>query len=294
MKGISVIIPTIHRTDFVLNTLEDLSKQKFEFAYEVLVVDQSKVIDQKVKDFCATVNNMKYYHITFFKGLPEARNFGAANSAYEMLLFLDDDIKCESNLLKEHYAVLQQSDIGVVAGGITEKFEKNKDTKIGVFNKLKAHPLGGFHIKAKKEVDHARGCNFSVKKSVYDEVGGVDENLTVGAALYEETDFCLRVKKGGYKIYFNYDAHIYHLVAPTGGCRVEEIDKYIYSLSRNKTIIISRYLPLLFVFSAKLYLLRLIISYAFAYKSFSVFKAYNKGVCEGKKVGRLPVKRSYA
>lgn len=293
MKGISVIIPTLHRTDFVLKTLQDLVAQKFQLSFEVLVIDQSQDIDKKVKDFCEAQTYIKYHHITFFKGLPEARNYGASKSKYEVLLFLDDDIECEADLLQEHYKSIQKSGVGVIAGGITEKFKENKKVKVGVFIKRIAHPLRGFHIKTKQEVDHAGGGNFSVKKTVYDEVGGVDENLTVGAALYEETDFCLRVKKEGYTIYFNYDAHVYHLAAPSGGCRVEEIDRYIYSLSRNKTIIIQRYLSVVHKFSAKAYLLRLILSYALAYKSLSVLKAYLNGVQEGKRVGGLTVKRTY-
>ena len=34
--------------------------------------------------------------------------------------------------------------------------------------------------------------------------------------LYEETEICLRVKELGYKVFFNYDAHVWHLAADTG------------------------------------------------------------------------------
>lgn len=293
MKGISVIVPTLNRTDFLLKTLQDLVEQKFELLFEILVIDQSSSIDKKSKNFCKKYDYIKYEHITFFKGLPEARNYGASKSKYDLLLFLDDDIECGANLLQEHYNTLKKPNVGVVAGGITEKFKENRDTKIGFFNKWIAQPLRGFHQKAAKEVDHAGGGNFSVKKSIYNLVGGVDEYLTVGAALYEETDFCLRVKQHGAIIYYNYEAHVYHLAAKTGGCRVDEIDRYIFSLSRNKTIIIHRYLAVFYMISAKAYLLRLVMSYAYAYKSKAVFKAYIKGVREGKRVANKKVKRTY-
>jgi len=35
-------------------------------------------------------------------------------------------------------------------------------------------------------------------------------NPNYGAALYEETEICLRVKELGYKVFFNYDAHVWH------------------------------------------------------------------------------------
>lgn len=243
MKSFSIIIPTLNRTKFLLNTLKDLVNQIYVPGFEILIIDQSIQLDQKVKDFCLGYDFIDYHYITHFRGLPEARNYGAQQAKHPYLLFLDDDIECKSNLLKEHAKVLQQESIGVCAGGITEAYKANKEQPIGKFIWYSATPLRGFHKKENKEVDHAGGGNFSVKKQIYLSVNGVDELLTKGAALYEETDFCLRVKKAGYKIYFNYDAHVTHLAAATGGCRVPEIDKYIFSLSRNRSLLIERHLP---------------------------------------------------
>ena len=41
---------------------------------------------------------IKYYHVTEFRGLPEARNFGVQHTQYAYILFLDDDIECDCNL----------------------------------------------------------------------------------------------------------------------------------------------------------------------------------------------------
>lgn len=123
-----------------------------------------------------------------------------------------------------------------------------------------------------------------------EKVNGIDENLTKGAALYEETDFCLRAKAAGYKIYFNYKAHIFHLVAATGGCRVTEIDKYIYNFSRNRAIIIVRHLRWYHKLTAYLYLLKLILAYTIAYRKYELFKTGTKGIAEGLKVGNMSVK----
>lgn len=284
MKGFSVIIPTLNRTSFLINTLKDLVCQEFDLSFEIIVVDQSEQQDTAVIALAEEYSKIKYHHITHFKGLPEARNYGASIAQYEYLLYLDDDIECDKNLLEQHFLFLDREDIGIVAGGITEKFNANADCVIGKFAKLTATPLRGFHKNEQKEVDHAGGGNFSIKKSVFDVVGGVDEQLSKGAALYEETDICLRVKKAGYKIFFNYKAHMFHLAAQTGGCRVPEISKYIYSLSRNRTIIIERYLPWQYKVTAKLYLLKLLFSYAKAYRNKSIFKSYFNGKKEGKEV----------
>ena len=290
MKSFSIIIPTLNRTDFLLATLKDIIAQEYLPGFEIIIVDQSHKQDNIIKIFCNNYSYIHYHYITHFRGLPEARNYGAKQAINPYLLFIDDDIRCEPKLLAEHGNTLLKEHAAVVAGGITEKYKANSKASIGKFNKITATPLRGFHQKSYQEVDHAAGGNFSVKKEIYMKVGGIDENLSKGAALYEETDFCLRVKKAGYKIFYNYNAHVIHLAADSGGCRVPKIEKYIFSMVRNRSIIIHRYLPWYFQVSAHLYLLKLVISYMIVYKSIAILGNYLAGIKEGKYIGQLRIK----
>lgn len=284
MSGFSVIIPTLARTTFVINTLKDLAQQEFKHPFEIIVVDQSQQRDDAVVAFAKAYSYINYHFITHFKGLPEARNYGVSVSKYDYILFLDDDINCGPNLLHEHFESLNTKKVGIVAGGITERFNGNIDCEVGKFVKYSASPLRGFHKDVEKEVDHAGGGNFSIKKSIFKEVGGVDEHLTKGAALYEETDLCIRVIKAGHLIVYNYKAHMYHLAAETGGCREPDIHRYIFALSRNRSVIIKRYLPWYYRLTANLYLLKLVLAYSRGYRDLSLYKSYKKGRKEGRKV----------
>ncbi len=291
MKPFSVIIATLNRTDFLLATLKDIVVQEYEPGFEVIIVDQSQMEDRTIQNFCKDYPFIHYHYITHFRGLPEARNYGAKQAKNPYLLFIDDDIQCEPDLLTEHGNTLLKKNTALVAGGVTEKNKANKGKgSIGKFDKITATPRRGFHQKGYQEVDHAIGCNFSVIKEIFMKLGGIDENLSKGAALYEELDFCLRLKKEGYRIFFNYNAHLMHLVADTGGCRVPDIRKYVFSLARNRSIIIQRYLPWYFQFSAHLYLLRLVISFMVVYKSIAVLRSYRKGIKEGKYIGKSEIK----
>lgn len=286
MSGITVVIPTLNRTNFLINTLKDLINQKCDFPFEILVVDQSKVEDKEVVEFAKEYSAIKYHYITTFRGLPEARNYGASVAKYGFLLYLDDDISCNPNLLTEHYKTLLIEDVGMVAGGITEKNNPNIGKKVGHFIKWSATPITGFHLKGEQIVTHVKGCNFSIKKEDFIKNVGIDQSLTKGAALYEELDLCLRLGKKGKKIKFQSSAHVVHHAAPSGGCRVPDIIKYIKSLSRNRSIIIGRHLPWYFKITAHLYLFRLVISYMITYRKIEVFKSYFNGVVEGNKVAK--------
>ena len=294
MFSFSIIIPTLNRTEYLLNTLQDLVGQNYSPGFEILVIDQSEKPDKEVQVFADKNTVVKYHFITEFRGLPEARNYGAQLAKYPYLLYVDDDISCKDNLLQEHANILEKETVGVCAGGITEAYKTNKEQPVGKFIWQSATPLRGFHKHEKKEVDHAGGGNFSVKRAVYLEVKGIDEQLTKGAALYEETDFCLRVKKAGYQIYFNYDAHVTHLAAETGGCRVPEIEKYIFSLSRNRSLLIERHLSWYYKISAHLYLLKLVAAYYKAYRKSGIWQNYKAGKKEGKALGKLNIKNEQA
>ena len=121
MKGISVILPTLNRTDFLKQTLDCLVLQEFKHPFEIIIVDQSTNEDVLIKEYAEGIDFIKYYYITSFRGLPEARNFGWQQSSYNYILYLDDDITCKPNLLSEHYKFLKKPEVAVVAGGDNRK-----------------------------------------------------------------------------------------------------------------------------------------------------------------------------
>jgi GT2 family glycosyltransferase len=59
-----------------------------------------------------------------------------------------------------------------------------------------------------REVQVVTGCYLLVRKVALDKIGGLDEGFFMYA---EETDFCFRVKKAGWQIFFSPTAEIIHL-----------------------------------------------------------------------------------
>jgi len=51
-----------------------------------------------------------------------------------------------------------------------------------------------------REVGFVSGCLMLIKKEVFEKVGLLPEEYFM---YYEDTDFCLSVLEGGYKIYYN-------------------------------------------------------------------------------------------
>jgi len=282
---VSVIIPTLNRHYVLLDTLKDILNQKFE-DYEVLVVDQSDEIPREIFDFVKKYKNrIKYFYKLPFKGLPQARNFGFQFAQGDILIYIDDDIRTDNMFIKNHFDIFNDSKIGVSGGKVIEEGMGNGN-KVGKFNPWTFKITTNFANDSFQKVDHIKGCNFAVKKSVLNEINGFDEKLSIGAALYEELEMNLRVRKKGYKIVFNPKAALRHLVAPSGGCRVKDIPKYMFGLAHNRTLIINRHLKIYQKPFAYLRLMLLGLSYSKLDKSIKPLISTLKGIKQGIKSGK--------
>jgi GT2 family glycosyltransferase len=77
------------------------------------------------------------------------------------------------------------------------------------------------------EVDYVVGCGLLVKRAVLERVGLLDERYFL---YYEETDFCARVRKAGWRIVTEPSARLWHKVSRTTGT---ESELTLYYMRRN-------------------------------------------------------------
>jgi GT2 family glycosyltransferase len=286
-QGISVVVPTLNRGSYLIDTLRDLLAQDYR-PLEILVVDQSHQEDAKLLDLVFRHSGLISYHKVPFRGLPLARNYGWQHAKYEAVVFVDDDIRCGPSLVAEHFRGLTQPNIGMVAGGIDERLSSEDSSAPGRFNPWTATPQRGFNATGDCLVKHVPGGNFSAWRPVLKAAGGFDEALALGAALYEETELCLRVRKCGFHIYFNGSARLQHLAAGNGGCRVPDLPKYMGSLAHNRAILIRRHLRWFQTPVAYLRLFLLFVSYAAHYHTLRVFRPGIAGFLRGVQAAKMP------
>lgn len=286
----SVVIATLNRGPYLLQTLRDLVEQA-QRPLELLVVDQSPAPSPDLLELVASHRELINYHHVSFRGLPLARNYGWQRARYENIVFVDDDVRCGPELVSEHVRSLSDPSVGVVAGGVDE-LSSDRSGVVGGFNRWLVSPLGAFGATGEFDVTSAKGCNFSLRRSVLREVGGVDELLNVGAALHEETELCLRVAALGYRVRFNGRARLLHLAAPSGGCRVSEPRRYVRALFHNRGVLIRRHLRAYHCPTAFARLLLLGGAYARANADLGVLAAAAEGCIEGLRDGRRPAQCS--
>ena len=286
--GVTVIVPTLNRGRYLIDTLHDLLAQEHR-PLEILVVDQAPEETGAVRELVRKYHDLISYHRVPFRGLPLARNYGWQKAKYEAIVFVDDDIRCGVSLVSEHLRGLTQPNVGMVAGGIDERISSKEQTATpGKFNFWTGTPVRSFGATGRYFVQHVAGCNFSIWRPVLQAAGGFDEALSTGAALYEETELCLRVQKLGLDISFNGSARLQHLAADKGGCRVPDLPEYLSSLAHNRAILIRRNLRWFQIPVACLRLFLLFVSYAVHYRTLGIFRPGIAGFASGLRAAKQP------
>jgi glycosyltransferase involved in cell wall biosynthesis len=195
--NISVIIPTFRREQVLLDTLSGLIKQ-IEPGDEILVMDQTPLHEHKTESQLGSWNSGGTIRWIRLKepSIPGSMNQGALEAKNELLLFLDDDIIPDADLLNGHRQAYRAQDTWAVVGGVTQPGQTDDA----------------------RQVTEVMAGNLSVLRSRFLDVGGFDENFKAVAYRFEK-EFGERLVERGGKILFEPSAGIRHLQAGTGGVR---------------------------------------------------------------------------
>ena len=228
---ISVIIPTYQREEPLRDTINDILQQDYPH-FEILVVDQTAQHQPEIQTFLADLAAAQKIHWwrLVWASLPGARNYGVRRARGEIVLFIDDDVRLETGFLAAHARnYLERPEVGAVAGRVFDRMKLSESENYGEYTIEDLPPeandpaIAWYHfdlvhtIKAQPVIS-ARGCNMSFRREIFTKFGLRFDERFRGSAVREESDFCLRLRKTGYQIWFDPAAHLVHLGEETGGC----------------------------------------------------------------------------
>ncbi len=247
---ISVIIPTYCREETLQDSLEDVLKQDYA-NFEVLLVDQTPKHQPEIETYLenlATAGKIKWFRLDW-ASLPGARNYGVRRSEGEIIVFIDDDVKLPPEFLAAHVKnYLQNPELGAVAGRVFDRMKladsaarkTQEDGNVQVIEYLPPQAMDPgiawyyidlVHTIKPQQVLTARGCNMSFRREIFTKYGLRFDERFRGSAVREESDFCLRIRKTGYQIWYDPDASLEHLGEETGGCHDISMRSLKYQLT---------------------------------------------------------------
>ena len=226
---ISVVIPTYNREQTLRETLAGLMRQDYP-NFEVLVIDQTHTHESETQVYLeqlANAGKIKWFQVNW-ANLPGARNYAVRRAVGDIILFIDDDVELPNGFLAAHACnYLEKPDVGCVAGRVFDRMKLGDSGGDLAIEYLPPEAMDAgiawyfidlVHTVKPQQVLSARGCNMSFRKQVFAEHGLSFDERFAGSAVREESDFCLKLRSTGLKIWYDPNACLVHLGEESGGC----------------------------------------------------------------------------
>jgi GT2 family glycosyltransferase len=212
---ITIAIPTYNRGAILVETVSRLLPLEPR-PYDFIIVDQTRAHPPEVENALQRWSDET--EITWLvlpePSIPGAMNSALLNASSPLVLFLDDDIIPDTNLIRAHIDAHRDENIWAVAGQVLQPGEQPEEPR----NRGTEDLEFPFNSTQGRFITNVMAGNLSVKRERALQIGGFDRNF-VGAAYRFETDFAMRIAAAGGKIWFEPAAVIRHLQLSTGGLR---------------------------------------------------------------------------
>lgn len=232
---ISIVIPNKDHVEDLRRCITSIEKKSTWKNYEIVVVENNSV-EQSIRDYYKELESDPKVKIVTYEGgfnYSMINNVGVKETKGEYLLFLNNDTEVISpDWMEQLLMYAQRKDVGAV--GAKLYYADNTIQHAGVVIGLGAHRSAGHtHYKMPREhlgymgrlcyaqdVTAVTGACLMVKKSIYEEVDGLDESFTISL---NDVDLCLKIREKGYLNIFTPFAELYHYESKTRG--MEEGEK---------------------------------------------------------------------
>lgn len=219
--GISVAIPTYGREKELVDTVRSLLDRQTFKNFELLVVDQSPRHTPGTDLFLQSISDARFrYFRTTPPSVPMAKNFALKNARSPYMIFLDDDIIPDPQLIGIYVDTFSEMPhVSAIAGRVLQDGFPIKKNVLKFDQYAESH--GVFTATEPGYTNAFPGGNCAVRIKEALDLGGFDTRYKDNS-FREENDLSIRMARSGHLIFFQPRSRIFHLSAPYGGCRVRE------------------------------------------------------------------------
>ena len=224
---ISIVIANKDHTEDLKRCISSIIEKSTYENYEIIVVENNST-SEEIFAYYKELAEIEQVKVVTYKALSEnegfnysaVNNFGVSHATGDYLLLLNNDTQVITvNWMEELLMYAQREDVGAVGGKL---YYGNKTIQhAGVVLALGAHRTAGHsHYGQHREnlgymgrlcyaqnVSAVTGACLLVKKSLFDEVGGLDEGFAISL---NDVDFCLKLREKGLLNVFTPFAELYH------------------------------------------------------------------------------------
>lgn len=205
--AISVVVPTAGRREEALTAcLAALAGQRGEVDFELVLVDDGAPASLSVADFPAPLTGTVI--ATGGRGAAEARNAGARAARGDLLVFVDDDVIAEPDMLAAHRLRHAETDVDTVVVGPYMPRPRNRSLAANTASLWWSDFFAGMENAMKQTFVSVLTGNLSVPRATFLETGGFDESLP--SARREDWEWGLRLLEADIPIEYEPQAAAFH------------------------------------------------------------------------------------
>lgn len=238
---VSIVIPNKNHREDLEKCIESIRLKSTYSNYEIIIVENNST-EESIFAYYKELEQQKNIRVITYQGefnYSKINNLGVKEAKGEYLLLLNNDIKIISpDWIEELLMHAQRKEVGAVGAKLF--YPDNTIQHAGIVIGLGAHRSAGHtHYGMPKEnlgymgrlcytqnVTAVTGACMMVKKSLYEEVGGLDEEFKVAL---NDVDFCLKLRKKGYLNIFTPFAEAFHFESKSRGFEDSKAKKERYT-----------------------------------------------------------------
>lgn len=226
---ISIVIANKDHTEDLSRCVASILDQSTYENYEIIIVENNSVT-QEIQAYYKEMEKHPRIRIVTWQGefnYSKINNYGVSFAEGEYILLLNNDTQViTANWMEELLMYAQRTDVGAV--GAKLYYEDRTIQHAGIVIGLGAHRTAGHtHYRVNYEnvgymgrlcyaqdVTAVTGACLLVRKALYEQAGGLDENFAVAL---NDVDFCLKLRELGYLNVMNPYAQLYHFESKSRG-----------------------------------------------------------------------------
>jgi len=213
---ISIIVLSYNHPDLIKLTLDSLIKDSLYPNLEIIVVDNAS--NSETIKLLKTYPQIKLILNKENYGFAKGNNIGLKASTGEYLILLNNDVVVTPGWVSRLLFHCQKPNIGLV-GPVTNSI--GNEAKID-FDLTNYQNYTYLHWGQTLEVKNIAAFCWIMSRQTYQKIGELDERF--GRGMFEDDDYCYRVKQSGLNILIADDVFVYHF----GGASFKQLANVEY------------------------------------------------------------------
>lgn len=225
---VSILIPNKDHTDDLDVCLTSFFQRASYSNYEFIIIENNSVKPETF-DYYEKIQkeheNVKVVYWESGFNYSAINNFGFKFAKGEYIMLLNNDVELITpDIFESMLGYCMRPDVGIVGAKLlyNDHTVQHAGVLVGAGG-LADHVFKGIHEDdpgymgraiSSQDVSAVTAACLMVKRSVYEQVGGLEEEFQVA---FNDVDFCLKVRKAGYLVVYDADVKLFHYESKSRG-----------------------------------------------------------------------------